>query len=476
MRLQRDADDVVASRPDVILAGVGGTNAPLRQATHTVPVVFAQSVDPVGNGFVDNMARPGGNTTGFIQFEYSLAGKWLELLKEVAPGITRVGVVREPGIAGVGQWVILQAVAQSAGVELKPIGLANAAAIERDVSAFARTPNSGLVVVVSASSLVHRELIVGLAARHQLPAAYAYRTFVESGGLISYGPDVAGQYRRAAGYVNRILKGERPGRPAGAGADQVRSCDQSQDRQGARPLSAAVAARASRRGDRMKRRAFIVALGGAAAWPVAARAQQPTTLVIGFVRSTSRSPFENLDNSFQIGLKEAGFIDGQNVTIVYRYADDQSERLQFMIAEFIRQPVTVIVANNVSALVAVSKTTTVPIVFVTGGDPVTDGLVANLNRPGGNVTGVVFFSSALGAKRLELLRELVPQAITIAVLTQPGLPNTEAEFKAVEQAAEAVGLRLVVAKVNNDRDIDGAFDIFKQRGVGALFVGAGPTA
>ena len=211
VRLQRDADDVVASRPDVILAGVGGTNAPLRQATRTVPVVFAQSVDPVGNGFVDSMARPGGNTTGFIQFEYSLAGKWLELLKEVAPGITRVGVVREPGIAGVGQWVILQAVAQSAGVELKPIGLANAAAIERDVSAFARTPNSGLVVVVSASSLVHRELIVGLAARHQLPAAYAYRTFVESGGLISYGPDVAGQYRRAAGYVNRILKGEKPG-------------------------------------------------------------------------------------------------------------------------------------------------------------------------------------------------------------------------------------------------------------------------
>ena len=181
----------------------------------------------------------------------------------------------------------------------------------------------------------------------------------------------------------------------------------------------------------MRRREFLGVLrGAAAAWPVSARAQQPTTLVIGFVRSTSRSPFENLDNSFQIGLKGAGFIDGQNVTIVYRYADDQSEPLQFMITEFIRQPVTVIVANNVSALVAVSKTTTVPIVFVTGGDPVTDGLVANLNRPGGNVTGVVFFSSALGAKRLELLRELVPQAITIAVLTQPGFPNTEAEFKA----------------------------------------------
>ena len=223
----------------------------------------------------------------------------------------------------------------------------------------------------------------------------------------------------------------------------------------------------------MRRRELLGALAGAAAWPIAARAQQSTTLVIGFIRSTSRSPFENLDNAFQIGLREAGFIDGQNVTIVYRYADDQSERLQLMIAELIRQPVTVIVANNSATLAAVSKTTTVPIVFVTGGDPVTDGLVANLNRPGGNVTGVVFFSSFLGAKRFELLRELVPQAITIAVLTQPGLPNTEAEFKAVEQAAGAVGQRLVVVKVNNDRDIDGAFDIFKQRGSGALFVGAG---
>jgi putative tryptophan/tyrosine transport system substrate-binding protein len=224
----------------------------------------------------------------------------------------------------------------------------------------------------------------------------------------------------------------------------------------------------------MRRREVITLLGSAAAWPIAARAQQPTMPVVGFLRSTSRSPFENLVNAFEIGLSEAGFTGGQNVTIAYRYADDQFERLQLMIAELIQQPVTVIVANNASALVALSKTMTVPIVFVTGGDPVSDGLVANLNRPGGNVTGVVFFSSFLGPKRFELLRELVPQAITIAVLTQPGLPNTEAEFKAVEQAAEAIGQRLAVVKVNNDRDIDGAFDIVKQRGAGALFVGAGP--
>jgi ABC-type uncharacterized transport system substrate-binding protein len=210
-RLHKDAAELVATRPDVILAGVGGTNVALQQATRTVPVVFAQSIDPVGNGFIDSLARPGGNTTGFIQFEYSLAGKWLELLKEIAPRVTRVGVVREPGVAGVGQWAIIQGMAQPLGVELKPITLANAGEIERDVSAFARAPNGGLIVAVSGAALVHRELIVALAARHQLPAAYAYRNFVASGGLISYGADIAGQYRRAASYVDRILKGEKPG-------------------------------------------------------------------------------------------------------------------------------------------------------------------------------------------------------------------------------------------------------------------------
>src|SRR6188472_3964429 len=170
----------------------------------------------------------------------------------------------------------------------------------------------------------------------------------------------------------------------------------------------------------MRRRELLGALAGAAAWPIVARAQQSPTLVVGLIRSTSRSPFENLVTAFQRGLNEAGFVEGQNVTI----------------------------ANNASALVAVSKTTTVPIVFVTGGDPVSDGLVANINRPGGNVTGVVFFSSFLGPKRLELLRELVPTATTIAVLTNPALPNTVAELRAVEQAAEAIGQQLFVVRAN----------------------------
>src|SRR5262245_28690119 len=209
-RLRKDATELVALRPEVILAGVGATTHMLQQASGTVPIVMAQGIDPVGTGYVESLARPGGNITGFIQFEYSLAGKWMELLKEVAPGITRVGVLREPGPAAIGQWAMIQAVAQSFGAELKPIDLRDASEIERAVTAFARLPNGGLIVAVSAASLIHRDLIIALAAEHQLPVVYAYRVFVTSGGLITYGPDIASQYRRAAGYVDRILKGEKP--------------------------------------------------------------------------------------------------------------------------------------------------------------------------------------------------------------------------------------------------------------------------
>jgi putative ABC transport system substrate-binding protein len=211
-RLRQDAAELVALRPEIILAGVGPTTFTLQQVTRTIPIVMAQGIDPVGNGYVDSLARPGGNTTGFIQFEYSLAGKWMELLKEIAPGTTRVGVLREPGTpsAAVGQWTMIQAVAQSLGAELKPIELRDANEIERAATAFARSPKAGLIVVVSAASLTHRELIITLAARHRLPTVYAYRVFVTHGGLITYGPDIASQYRRAAGYVDRILKGENP--------------------------------------------------------------------------------------------------------------------------------------------------------------------------------------------------------------------------------------------------------------------------
>jgi len=183
----------------------------LQAATRTVPIVFAHAVDPVGAGFVDSLARPGGNATGFTLFEYSMSAKWLELLKEIAPRVTRVAVLRDPALAaGTGQFGAIQSVAPSFGVELSPVNVRDPSEIERAVAAFASLSNGGMIVTASPLALLHRELIVKLAARHEMPAVYNLRSYVTSGGLISYGPNIVDNYRRAAGYVDRVLKGEQP--------------------------------------------------------------------------------------------------------------------------------------------------------------------------------------------------------------------------------------------------------------------------
>jgi ABC-type uncharacterized transport system substrate-binding protein len=205
------AAELVALAPEVILAIGGATAGPLLQTTRTVPIVFTNVSDPVGAGFVDSLAQPGGNATGFILFEYGISAKWLELLKQIAPNVTRVGVIRDAALAvGPAQFGVIQAVAPSLRMEVSPINLRDAGEIERGVTAFARAPDGGLIVTGSALSLVHRDLIITLAARHKLPAVYFLRTFVTGGGLISYGPNSIDPYRRAAGYVDRILRGDKP--------------------------------------------------------------------------------------------------------------------------------------------------------------------------------------------------------------------------------------------------------------------------
>jgi putative ABC transport system substrate-binding protein len=210
-RIHRYAAELVALAPDVILAAGAVTLGPLQQATRTIPIVFAGVTDPVGGGFVDSLARPGGNVTGFTFFEYGISGKWLELLKQVAPHVIRAAVLRDATLtASQSQFAAIQSVAPSFGVELRPIDTRKPDEIERAVTAFAHGANGGLIVVTGTSAIVHRDIIIALAALHRLPAVYPFRYYVTGGGLISYGPDPTDEYRRAASYVDRILKGENP--------------------------------------------------------------------------------------------------------------------------------------------------------------------------------------------------------------------------------------------------------------------------
>ena len=210
-RIRRDAAELVAFEPDVILAAGGQVMLPLREVTRTVPIVFTQTPDPVGAGFVESLARPGSNTTGFTNFDYGASGKWLEVLKQIAPGLTRVGVLRDAAVpAGTGQWGAISAVAPALGVDLSPIDVRDAREIERAVSEFAHGPDRGLIVTTAGLAIRHRDLIIALARQHRLPTVYPFRLYAIGGGLISYGPDSIDPHRRAAGYVDRILKGEKP--------------------------------------------------------------------------------------------------------------------------------------------------------------------------------------------------------------------------------------------------------------------------
>jgi putative ABC transport system substrate-binding protein len=209
--IRRHAAELAALTPDVILAHGASTVRPLQQATRTVPIVFPVASDPVGAGFVDSLAQPGGNVTGFMTTEYSMGGKWLELLKQMAPSVTRAAVLRDPALgSGSNQFAAVQTVAPALRVEVAPLNMRDAGEIERGVAAFARSPNGGLIITSGSGAVLHRDLIVALADRHKLPAVYSQSLFVAAGGLISYGPDQTEQYRLAAGYVDRILKGEKP--------------------------------------------------------------------------------------------------------------------------------------------------------------------------------------------------------------------------------------------------------------------------
>jgi putative ABC transport system substrate-binding protein len=295
--VRKYAAELVALAPDVILATGNTATAPLQQLTQAVPIVFVVTADPVSNGYVASMARPGGNITGFSFIEFGISGKWLELLKEIAPQVTRVAILREIP-TGLGQLGAIQSVAPSFGVELFPVDVRDPGRIERAITEFARGSNGGLIVTAGGLVIVHRELLITLAARHRLPAIYWNRMYPNRGGLISYGPDTIDQYRRAAAYVDRILKGDKPADlPVQAPTKYELVINH---REGHRARCACHAARPCRRGHRMNRRDLIALLGSTAAfsWPLGARGQQPRLPSIGFLGTTTASAWAAWKTAF----------------------------------------------------------------------------------------------------------------------------------------------------------------------------------
>ena len=292
---------------------------------------------------------------------------------------------------------------------------------------------------------------------------------------MSYGSDIVDAYRQVGSYAGRILKGATPADLPVVRASKFELVINAETAGTLRPRRTAIAARPRRRGDRMKRREFITLLGGAAAaWPLAAGAQQAAMPVVAFVRSAPLSSVPHFIAAFRQGLKDQGFVEGHSVAIELRSAEDQPDRLPALVADLLARDITLIACDNFAARAAKAGTTTVPIVFAGGGDPVQEGLVASLNHPGGNITGIVFLTGLLGAKRLELLRELAPKATVMALLIQRGTPQSRAERSELEAASQRIGQQLLVLEASSDQDFETEFAVMAERGAGALFVGSGP--
>ena len=395
-------------------------------------------VDPVGAGFVESLARPGGNATGFTSSSTVIGGKWLELLKEIAPRVTRVAVLREsdplPGSASSPRsrrGAVL-------GVEVSPINVRDAGEIERAVAAFcAIAPNGGLIVTASALATVHRELIITLAARHRLPAVYPYRYFVAAGGLISYGPDTIDQYPARGRLRRSHPQGREAGRPAGAGADQVRAGDQPQDRQGARPRSAADAARPRRRGDRMRAARVHHAArrrgGGVAARGARAAAERMRR--IGVLMSYAADDPEGQARiaAFLQGCSNWAGPTAATCGSISAGRPEMPNAIRRYAAELVALAPDVILASAACSCGHCSSATrTVPIVFASVADPVGAGFVESLARPGGNVTGFMQFEYGISGKWLELLKEIAPGVTRVAVLRDPPYPAGSASLPSIQ--------------------------------------------
>ena len=470
-RMPALANELVGLKPDVIVAAPETSLFAVRSVTRTIPIITIWLQDPVASGAVGSIARPGGHVTGtWIAGDDALVGKRLELLKDAAPAIARVGVLVNPAemqnsfIIG-----LLSAPARALGLTITVIQVRDAAGIDAAFAAAAREGVQALFVSQSPFFNTHRVDIAARAVRARLPAVYGFREFAVAGGLMAYGPSLPGIYGRFATLADKILKGARPADLPIEVPHAVRAHRQSQNCQGYRPCDPRVVPSARRRGDRMKRREFITLLGGTVAWPVAARAQQPALPVVGFVNAgSSDAP---LAAAFRKGLNEAAYFEGQNVTVEYHWLEGQFDRLPALMADLVRRRVAVIATPAGNFVPRWPKRRQRrPIVFGVAEDPVKLGLVAGLARPSGNLTGINFFTSELTAKRLALLHELVPKAVRIAMLVNPANPATESAIRDIPEAARAMGLQIQVLNASTRSEIEAAFASLVRDRAEALYV------
>ena len=475
-RIRNLAVEIVATGPDVIFTSGFSTIRPLLDATSTLPIVFANVVDPVGAGFVASLARPGGNVTGFASYEFGFPIKWLELLKQIAPGVTRAAVLRDPTISAlIGQFAAIQGAAPSFGVEVMPIDVRDGDELQRAVAGFLRGPNDGLIVLGGPRSNAQRGLIAAMIAGHRIPAVYAARYFVTAGGLISYGPDFVDQYRRAAGYVDRILKGTRPSDLPVQAPTKHELVINLKTAKALGIDMPEVAARPRRRGDRMRRRQFITLLGGAAAWPLAAYAQQPQRIPqIGVLMGVAESDpgGQTRIAAFRQGLADLGWAVGRNIHLEYRWAAGDIDRTRAYAAELVALAPEVLVGNGTPALTALRDATrSIPIVFVVVNDPVGQGFIANLARPGGNITGFSFLEYSMVGKSLELLKQLAPSTHRFAVMFNPETtPHYTVFLRSFETVPPPRPLEIKATPIGTEADIEQAVAQIAREPGGGLIV------
>jgi putative ABC transport system substrate-binding protein len=478
-RIRAAVAEFVASNPEVVWANNTTIVQELQRQPRSIPIVFAGLTDPVETGVVASLARPGGNATGFMNDEPALSGKWLELLKEVAPGVNRVLVLLNSGSpANRIELRTIEAAAPSFDVQVSSETVRDASEIESAIEGIARTPNAGLVITPGIPITDRRKLIFALASRYRLPAVYTLSFFAVDGGLLSYGPDILDMFRRSATYVDRILKGEKPGDLPVQGPVKYELVI-NLSRQGDRPHHPAHPARPRRRDYRMNRREFITLLGGAAAWPLAVRAQQGGRVRrIGVLmpRDENDPLTKAYLSAFTQALANLSWIDGRNVRMDARWWGDDVNRSPALAQGLVGLQPDIIVTNGTVATLPVQRETrTIPIVFAGVADPVASGIVPRLNQPGGNITGFANFEATLGGKWLELLTEIAPGLKRAAIMFNadrfsPLAAAAPVYMPSLETAARSLKVVLITTPVRSDLEIETAITALGREPGGGLVV------